>query len=99
MATGSSAHQMKKETRFPPRRDQIKAQMFASMVKTIVSAALKFSPLPTVVSSSFCGKMMFMEGAGCIWGLRVSGPDPGSSANCEFQILFAFWRWDPAMNV
>ncbi|XVF05625.1 hypothetical protein REPUB_Repub05bG0188900 [Reevesia pubescens] len=38
MATDSTK---KKETQFPPRRGQIKAQIFESMVKTVVSVASK----------------------------------------------------------
>ncbi|XWS71770.1 hypothetical protein CRYUN_Cryun03dG0167200 [Craigia yunnanensis] len=42
MATASTNPQRKKkETRFPPRRGQIKAQIFESLVKTVVSAASK----------------------------------------------------------
>ncbi|XVE59146.1 hypothetical protein DITRI_Ditri05aG0022200 [Diplodiscus trichospermus] len=42
MATASTNTQRKKkETQVPPRRGQIKAQIFESMVKTVVSAASK----------------------------------------------------------
>ena len=42
MATASTTPQRKrKETQFPPRRGQIKAHIFESMVKTVVSAASK----------------------------------------------------------
>lgn len=42
MATASNDSQRKKKERqFPPRRGQIKAQIFRSMVKTVVSAASK----------------------------------------------------------
>ncbi|XWS53226.1 hypothetical protein CRYUN_Cryun11dG0139700 [Craigia yunnanensis] len=42
MATASTTPQRKKkETQFPPRRGQIKAHIFESLVKTVVSAASK----------------------------------------------------------
>ncbi|XWS74230.1 hypothetical protein CRYUN_Cryun02cG0197900 [Craigia yunnanensis] len=41
MGTASTNPQRKKERQFPPRRGQIMAQIFESMVKTVVSAASK----------------------------------------------------------
>ncbi|XVE59145.1 hypothetical protein DITRI_Ditri05aG0022100 [Diplodiscus trichospermus] len=41
MATASTNSQRKKETQVPPRRGQIKAQIFESMVRTVFSAASK----------------------------------------------------------
>ncbi|XVF46418.1 hypothetical protein PTKIN_Ptkin03bG0025000 [Pterospermum kingtungense] len=42
MATPTDDHpQRKKETQFPPRRGKIKAQIFESIIKTMVSAASK----------------------------------------------------------
>ena len=41
MATATNPQRKKKKTQFPPRRGQIKAQIFESMAKTVVSAASK----------------------------------------------------------
>ncbi|XP_021278895.1 uncharacterized protein LOC110412628 [Herrania umbratica] len=41
MATASTTPQRKKDRNLPPRRGQVKAQIFESVAKTVVSAASK----------------------------------------------------------
>ncbi|TYH16301.1 hypothetical protein ES288_A05G106400v1 [Gossypium darwinii] len=66
----------KKKTQFPPRRGRVKAQIFESIVKTVVSAASKTKEEMGKNKSEVC------DGKSCSSSSTTSTP-PQSGYTCE----------------